>query len=313
MTDKERILLVENDPEICDQIAKKSLIPLGYQIKVVQDVNIAITAIRDFTPDVILVDINLPGLSGKDMLIAITSQGVQVHVIMIARKGQENDILQAFRMGADDFITWPARETEVVAVIEGCLQKSRDVRDSKGQNFSLRESINEAEEKLQDITSLLTISKELISTRDQSELLDKVLQGVARLSCADMGWIYTYDRDGGSYKLAAVLNLPELWVKKLGTTMDDGISTMAFMSGERLALNGVSLKRFKVANLGQSAAVIPIKNQDKVVGLFVLVRNENTPFEKRKLDMLGTAAEMTSLWLEKMNAIPIHRGDVGFA
>ena len=313
MTDKERILLVENDPEICDQIAKKSLIPLGYQLKVVQDVNIAINAIRDFTPDVILVNINLPGLSGKDMLIAITSQGIQVNVIVIARKGQENDILQAFRMGADDFIIWPARETEVVTVIERCLQKSRDVRDSNGQNITLRESINEAEKSLQDITSLLTISKELISTRDQTELLDKVLKGVAHLSCADMGWIYTYDRDGGSYKLAAVLNLPELWVKKLGTTMDDGISTMAFMSGERLALNGVSLKRFKVANLGQSAAVIPIKTQDKVLGLFVLVRNENAPFEKRKLDLLGTAAEMTSLWLEKMNAIPVHRHDVGFA
>ena len=310
MSEKERILLVENDPKIWDQVANKSLIPLGYQVKVVHDVNIAINEIRDFTPDVVLVNINMPGLSGKDLLVAITSQGIQVNFVVIARKGQENDILQAFRMGADDYIIWPARETEVVTVIERCLQQSRDDLESYEQNINLQETNREAEQNLQDFSILLTISKVMISINDQTELMSKVLQGVAHMSGADMGWIYTYDRVDGSYELAAVLNLPELWEKKLGITMDDGISTLVAMSGERMALNGVSLKRFKVANLGQSAAVIPIMIKNKVIGLFVLVRIENVPFEKKKLDLVGSAAEMISLWLTNKKSSPIHHNDV---
>ena len=310
MSEKERILLVENDPEIQDQIANRSLIPLGYQVRVVHDVNIAINEIRDFTPDVVLVNINMPGLSGKDLLIAITSQGIKVNFIVIARKGQENDILQAFRMGADDYLIWPARETEVVAVIERCLQQTRDDRDMSDQNLSLQVLNREAEQKLQEISILLAISKVMISINDQTELMNKVLQGVAHMSGADMGWIYTYDPDGVSYKLASVLNLPELWVKKLGTTMDDGISTLVAMSGESMALHGVSLKRFKVANLGQSAAVIPMKNKNKVMGLFVLVRNENVPFEKRKLDLVGSVAEMTSHWLINKKSSPNQSNEV---
>ena len=297
MNDKERLLLVESDLQICDQIADNTFIPLGYNVKVIHEANSAISVIRDFTPDVVIVNINLPGLSGKDLMVAIGSQGIDTNFIVIAKKGQESEILQAVRLGAKDYLLWPARDAEVVSVVENCLQRSRELSESHRINKKLQEDRHNVQKNIQQMKILLAVSKELIAIRDQHELINRVVEGVVYLGGADMGWLYLLDEKGGNYQLAASSNLPELWVNKLGTTMEDGISTMVAMSGEIIIMHGVPLKRFKVANLGQSAAAIPIKIKKKVIGMFILVREKNVPFSREEMSMVETTAEMTSLAL----------------
>ena len=72
----DHILLVENDPEISDLIARQTLRSVGYQVDVVSDVSSADQISVQTPPDLIIADLNLPGLSAKDMLIALSSQGV---------------------------------------------------------------------------------------------------------------------------------------------------------------------------------------------------------------------------------------------
>ena len=80
---KERILLVESNPEISDLIARQTLLPSGFRIEVVGAANIAIQAIVRFTPDLIIANLNLPGLSGKDFLVALAAQGAEAPVVVI--------------------------------------------------------------------------------------------------------------------------------------------------------------------------------------------------------------------------------------
>ncbi len=68
----EQILIVENDPDIADLIGRQSLQPLGYQVTVVGDVASALKRAVQTAPDLILANINLPGLSGKDLLAAVS-------------------------------------------------------------------------------------------------------------------------------------------------------------------------------------------------------------------------------------------------
>src|SRR4030042_1350619 len=89
MTPQERILIVENDPETGDVIGRQTLQPLGYRVQVVSAAAQAIQEAVRFAPDVIIANLNLPGLSGKDLLVALSSQGSDVPVIVIAPKEQE--------------------------------------------------------------------------------------------------------------------------------------------------------------------------------------------------------------------------------
>ncbi|OQY26643.1 MAG: hypothetical protein B6I38_11005 [Anaerolineaceae bacterium 4572_5.1] len=91
-TQRERILIVEQDPEISDLIARQALKPLGYQIQTAEDAGSAIQKSVQLSPDVIIANINLPGLSGKDLLVALSSQGIDIPVIVIGEDGMENEV-----------------------------------------------------------------------------------------------------------------------------------------------------------------------------------------------------------------------------
>src|SRR6266511_4530941 len=135
----DRILLVENNPKISDLIARQTLIPTGYYVDVVADSTSAVKQALLTPPDLIIADLNLPGLSAKDLLVALASQGVNTPLLVIAQKGQEQDIIQAFRLGAADYLLWPARDAEVVSVVERVLQRVYDLRDRQRLDMKLSE------------------------------------------------------------------------------------------------------------------------------------------------------------------------------
>ena len=92
-TSSERILIVERDPDIIAMIARQALEPLGYKVEIVEDVNSAISRAAQSAPDLVITDLNLPGLNGRDLLVAFNSQGLQIPMIVIAEKGEENKVI----------------------------------------------------------------------------------------------------------------------------------------------------------------------------------------------------------------------------
>ena len=87
----DRILLIEDDPEISDLIARQALIPVGYYVDVVADSSAAINQALLTPPDLIIADLNLSGLSAKDLLVAFAAQGIHTPVLVVASKGQEQE------------------------------------------------------------------------------------------------------------------------------------------------------------------------------------------------------------------------------
>ena len=73
---RDRILVVENDPLVADLIARQALLAAGYQTQVVSDATTAISRALQIGPDAIIASLDLPGLSGKDLMVALTSQGL---------------------------------------------------------------------------------------------------------------------------------------------------------------------------------------------------------------------------------------------
>ena len=90
---RDRILIIENDPMTADVIGRQTLQAAGYQTYVVNDANTAISRMMQLSPDVVLANLNLPGLSGKDLLVALSAQQITTPVIVMTAKGMENDVI----------------------------------------------------------------------------------------------------------------------------------------------------------------------------------------------------------------------------
>jgi len=296
-TSRERVLLVESDPEISDLIARQTLQSMGYQVQLARLASNAIQEAARFSPDIIITNINLPDLSGKDLLIALSSQGVDAPVIIIAQKGMEGDLIQAFRLGAADYLLWPMREAEIVSAVERVLKQVRSRRERETLARQLKQTNDELQQRVRELTTIFAIGKAVTSITDQRELFEKIVEGAVYVTEADSGWLLLREDRSKVFTLAAQRNLPKSIAGKLNQPWDDGISSLVALSGETLSISGEPLARFKVSQLGQSALVVPVKLKKEVVGLLVVVRKTPQPFSPSNRNLLEAVADYASISL----------------
>jgi DNA-binding response OmpR family regulator len=296
-TSRERVLLVENDPEISDLIARQTLQTIGYQVQIARVAAIAIQEAARFSPDIIITDLHLPDLSGKDLLVALSSQGIQAPVIVIAQKGAEGDLMQAFRLGATDYLLWPMREAEVVSAVERVIKQVRARRERETLARQLKQTNDELQQRVRELTTIFAIGKAVTSITDQRDLFEKIVEGAVYVTEADTGWLLLREERSKIFTLAAQRNLPKSIATKINQPWDDGISSLVALSGETLSISGEPLTRFKVSQLGQSALVVPVKLKKEVVGLLVVVRKIPQPFTPSNRTLLEAVADYASISL----------------
>lgn len=297
MADLERILLVENDPDISDLIARQALRPLGYTVDVAAEASAAIKQTVQTPPDLVIANLSLPGLSGKDLLVALASQGLNAPLIVLAEKGSEQEIIHAFRLGAVDVLLWPARDAEVVSVVERVLKQVREKRSRQALDAQIKQMNEELQRKVRELTTIVALGKAVVSITDRKVLFEKIVEGAVQVTGADMGWLLLRDETTRNFLLTAHRSLPEAWAKKMGQPLDDGISSLVAASGETLLIHGEPLTKFKVANLGKSAAVTPIKVKQEVIGLMVTIRKADKPFGNVEQTLLEAVADYASISL----------------
>lgn len=293
----DRILLVENDPEISDLIARQTLRSVGYRVEVVPDASSAIKRALQTPPDLIIADLNIPGLSAKDLLYALTSQGVNTPVLVIANKGQDHDIIQAFRLGAVDYIAWPSRDAEILSAVEHVLHRVQEGRDRQRLGQQVTEINHELQRTVRELTAIINIGKAVISITDQRILFQKIVDGAGQVAEANMAWLLVRDQKTKAFILTAQRGLPDVWAKKMNMPVDDGVSSLVAVSGETLAMAGAPLQQFRIANLGRSVCVVPIKVQSEVIGMLIVVRKEARPFNKTEQTLLEAVSDYASISL----------------
>jgi len=293
----DRILLVEHDPQISDLIARQALGSVGYKVDVVSEASSAIQYSVQTSPDLIIADLNLPGLSAKDMMIALSSQGLNVPLLVIANKGQEHDIIQAFRLGAADYIFWPARDAEILSAVERVLSRVHDRHDRQRLDMKLSEANHEFQRKVRELTAIINIGKAVTSVTDQRFLFQKIVDGAIQVGDADIAWLLVREDEGHGYILSAHQGLPDTWARKMNMPLDDGISGLVALSGETLSIAGEPLQKFRISSIGRSACAVPIKIRKEVIGLLLVVRKEARPFEKNEQMLLEAVADYASISL----------------
>jgi FixJ family two-component response regulator len=282
---------------VSDLIARQALKPLGYDVRVL---DLAADAIEDALrnpPDLIIANLNLPDLGGKDVLAAISAQGVTAPLVVIAEKGEERGAIQAFRLGAADAILWPAKDAEIVQVVERALQPTRSRRIRRQLYQQLEAAQDGLKHRADDLTTILSLGKAISSGTDQRQLFGRLLESALRIAKADVAWVTVRDDQTGSYLLRAYRNLPAGWARKLNQTVDDGLGSLVIRSGQALTIHGQPMQKFKAGSLGQSAAVLPVKAKNEVLAILIVIRRANTEIEKGVQALLESIADLASVSL----------------
>ena len=296
-SDQERILIVENDPITSNLIARQALGNQGFDIKIETEAASAIRQAMTFSPDLVIANMELPGLSGKDLMVVLSSQNIQIPVIMIASQGQEKDVIQAFRVGASDYIGSPIREAEVVSAVERALKTVRARKERQRLSRQLEHTNRELNQRVNELTTIFGVGKAVTSITDQKKLFDEVIKGAVNITQSDYGWLLIMNERTNEFILRAQVNLPKSLLANMDKPWDDGISSLVARSGESFSIFGESFEQFMISSLGKSALVVPVKIQRQTVALLVVMRKSAKEFNASDHAMLEAVSDYAAISL----------------
>ena len=125
-----KILLVDDEQSIIDLVTAY-LRREGYEVASATDGQSGLKAARAFRPDVIVLDVMLPGMDGIALLSRLRRES-DVHVIMLSARSEETDKIVGLSVGADDYLTKPFSPRELVARVKAALRRVHRGRDEMG-------------------------------------------------------------------------------------------------------------------------------------------------------------------------------------
>lgn len=132
------ILLVDDDPQICNLLGGE-LERIGHQVTTRTNGSEALAELRNRDFDVILLDINMPEMSGMEVLEAVRNMGSLSEVIMLTGHGTIDRAIEAMKLGAYDFLTKPCKLTK----LEIILQKAHEKKVMHTQNLVFRDIVTQ--------------------------------------------------------------------------------------------------------------------------------------------------------------------------
>ncbi len=135
----QRILVVEDDPTLQETL-KYNLEREGYQVNVVGDGIKALETARDISPDLIIMDIMLPGMDGIEITRILRHES-SMPIIMLTAKDEEIDRVLGLEIGADDYLTKPFSMRELIARVKAQLRRLRLDKDDLIQEREIEENI----------------------------------------------------------------------------------------------------------------------------------------------------------------------------
>jgi two-component system, OmpR family, alkaline phosphatase synthesis response regulator PhoP len=118
---RRKILVVDDEPSIVN-LVQAYLKPEGYEVFTAVDGVAGLKAARAFKPDLVILDVMLPGMDGLELLTKLRRES-DVYVIMLTARTEETDRIVGLSVGADDYVTKPFSPRELVARVKAALRR----------------------------------------------------------------------------------------------------------------------------------------------------------------------------------------------
>lgn len=192
-----KVLVIEDDYSI-RELLRYNLENSGYEVIVAEDGNEGFQKVLDNMPDVILLDVMIPGADGLEVckMIRANEKVKKTPILMVTAKSEELDKILGLELGADDYITKPFSIKEIIARIRAVMRRFNDSKDSseeKAEKSKIRFGDLEIDEEKYEVKSN---GKKITLTLKEFELLKILAENPGRVMTRDhlldAVWGYEY-------------------------------------------------------------------------------------------------------------------------
>ncbi len=117
-----KILIVEDDATIA-RFVELELTHLGHEVHKVADGDLAVAEIEQFDPDLVLLDLMLPGTDGLTIARTVRERGLKMPILMLTARSETQDVVKGFDAGADDYLRKPFEVPELLSRVGALLKR----------------------------------------------------------------------------------------------------------------------------------------------------------------------------------------------
>jgi two-component system response regulator AtoC len=162
MADRFRVLVIDDDPGVRDYM-EALVTRQGYEVHAAADGEEALAQLRDVRPDLVTLDVVLPGMDGLATLAELKKRLPEVPVVMLSGHGQARNIVEAMRLGASDFLRKPFEVEELELAFQKALEKR-----------ALTQEVERLRERARSETELLLLCGDNLRMRELREVIEQV-------------------------------------------------------------------------------------------------------------------------------------------
>jgi DNA-binding response OmpR family regulator len=183
-----KILVADDDADLLDLVAY-ALGQAGYLVVKAADGNAAVERFEAEAPDLVVLDINMPGMSGFDVCSIIRGRST-VPIMMLTARGEEQDLVRALDLGADDYLTKPFSPRELLARAKALLRRAR-IERSTGPMVAGRITLD-----AEDSTVRIGTGQPILLTKLEFRLMQALLAQAGRAVHSDRLLILVWGHRG---------------------------------------------------------------------------------------------------------------------
>jgi diguanylate cyclase (GGDEF)-like protein/PAS domain S-box-containing protein len=294
---QEVILVVDDNRQISDFLSGTLLPGLGYEVLVARDANTAKKIIHQNKGNLnlMLLDLQLPDLTGLELLRYLNQDGYHIPTILMTGHGSEQVAAEAFRLGVHDYLSKPLDETLLTEAITRALSENRLQREKAMLNDQLEEQVTW-------LTSLSKVGQSVTSTLEIGEVLIRMVEAGVSLTKAEEGFLALLDKESGLLYLRAVKNMEENSIKTMRIPITDSLVGKVLQSKKPLRAVQPSMNaplKVSTGYLVHCLLHVPILSRGIPLGvLSVTNRRKDTPFEEKDEIVLSSLADYAAVALE---------------
>jgi two-component system NtrC family sensor kinase len=291
----EEILIIDDSQQICSMLAEYVLPELGYTSAIANTGRQGLNRLRQRLPDLILLDLQLPDISGLDLLRLIAQDGYDVPVILMTAHGSEGIAVEAFRLGARNYLIKPFSETEAQAVIDQALRERRLKREKEQLTRNLQQRVKE-------LTVLYSIGQSVSSLLELEELLERIVEAAVYITRAEEGFLLLRDPHADELYLRAAKNLGEQRAQRMRMPIDDTLAGQVIRTGKPVRLDkasaGSALK-IKTGFLVRAILQVPLTVGNAAIGVLVVDNQQaERTFSENDQYLLSALADYAAIAIE---------------
>ncbi|NJL93146.1 MAG: response regulator [Anaerolineae bacterium] len=289
-------LIIDDDPEVYELISEQIFADGRYKFLHAMDAPEALSLLDTHRPDLIVLDLVMPGLTGNDTLVALQQRRITAPVIVATKRGNEAKAIEALRLGASDFVTKPLRPAELVAAIDRAMEKVR-LQQERSQLLEQVQSANkQLEARVRELTYLAEMGRTLTAMRSIDELFEVILNITLELTQADHATIILREPDSEKLRLYAGKNLTLVMQEKLGEIIRDDVADLILTSQQPLVAAGEGLQRFKISREIRAVIYVPMIAHDRSIGVLTAGNHrKRAEFEEHHTQMLKILADYAAI------------------